>query len=853
MTTYATGNPLGSKSPLDLLDNTENADYWFNGKKLGYPDRFFEYRISYYGMEVAFREAQSYRDEAFKYAIRNSGFKLLGEYAPGVIITTYNQVVRYQGELYGLATATEVPYTLTGVWATDSVHLVSRGDAALRQDLNNLGTKMIPHNSGQPGAVNQTAHLKLAEIGSTPGDFGAKGDGVANDTSRYMDAEAGSDVVRLPDGKTYALDTGYTPSKMVVGGGKIRIGSAIFTGPEMLYDIFRTSLYCTPESYTDQVGFPGDDQGNLTVMISPGGKKTGNLNRCTIMGTSGPIKAIRLDRCEMFGNGVMRYARFAERVTAFGSISCQWLGSNDPLGDNHEWFVNAGGYVPGQEGWDYQGMETRNPGIGAKIAAFNGFSTQPTDCGRTVAGGRNALNGTVMARNCVVLGYRAGAGCYAIDNMVILGTDVFRDGVFLRDSVGAGAMAGRFWQEGERNALYGYNAGGSAIRGSRNTLIGPYAGYDYTDLNGCILIGHGAGNTIGGASLTDVFCLGPADTLPLMSGRLNDFAFGVNILPSKIKGTVHIRTNDFGAEGAAHTLADDLVIENSVGVGISLRSPADASGNVFFARPGASQAGGLSYTHSNDTMAFFASGAARYEMDASGLYPSQDNARSFGTASRRASVVYAATGAINTSDGSLKRVRGPLTENEIRAWSRVQPQVFQFLDMVEAKGEEGARLHAGYIAQDVRDAFIEEGLDPACYALWCEDEVTVPVTKKRVSIRQKIIEVEEPIEEIQVVDGVPVLRKTTRSVLKPQFVVMKVMDEDGIPVIQADETPRTYSVPVMEEFEEMYEVYEPAGKRMGLRYDQCKVFEAAYLRSENESLKSICAGLEKRLANLEAA
>ncbi|TCP78313.1 endosialidase-like protein [Pseudomonas putida] len=864
MTTYATGNPLGSMSAKDLLDNAENLDFFLNGKAQGYPDRFFEYRISYFGMEVAFREAQSYRDEAFKYAIRNSGFKLLGEYAPGVTITTYNQVVRYQGELYGLATATEAPYTLTGVWATDSAHLVSRGDAALRQDLNNLGTKMIPHNSGQPGAVSQMTNQKLAEIGSTPGDFGAKGDGVANDTSRYMTAEAGSDVVRLPEGKTYALDTGYTPSKMVVGGGKIRIGSAIFTGPEMLYDIFRTSLYCTPESYTEQIGFPGGNQGNLTVMISPGGRNTGNLNRCTIVATGAPQKAISLDRCEIFGNGVMQHARYAERVTAFGSIACQWLGSNDPLGDRHEWFVNAGGLVPGQAGWDYQGMETRNPGIGSRIAAFNGFATQPTDCGRTVAGGRNALNGTVMARNCVAIGYRAGAGCYAIENMVILGTDVFRDGVFLRDSVGAGAMAGRFWQEGERNALFGYNAGGNAVRGSRNTLLGSFAGYDYTELNDCILIGHGAGNSIGGGTLSNVFCLGPSGTLPLLSGRLTDFAAGVNILPGRIKGNFHVRTNDFGAEEPAHGLADDVVVENSVGVGMTLRSPADASGNIFFARPGSTQSGGMSYTHSNDTLSLIAGGQSQFAINDEALYPSQDNARSIGTASRRPSVIYAATGAISTSDGNMKKIRGALSDPEIRAWSTVQTKVFQFLDMIETKGEEAARLHAGYIAQDVQDAFIAEGLDPSRYALWCEDEVFVQVTKRRVTKRQKVVEVLESIEEIEVQDGMAVVKKITRPILQPQFELLPVIDEQGNSVEEAGGGTRTCSVPVMEDHEEEFEASEPSGVRLGLRYEQCLVFEAAYLRSiianqderidtEIADLRSLIADQQERIRALEAA
>lgn len=870
MTTFATGNPLGSMSAKDLLDNAENLDFFLNGKSQGYPDRFFEYRISYFGMEVAFREAQSYRDEAFKYAIRNSGFKLLGEYAPGVTITTYNQVVRYQGELYGLTTATEAPYTLTGVWGTDSVHLVSRGDAALRQDLTNLGTRMIPHNSGQPGAVSQMANQKLAEIGSTPGDFGAKGDGVANDTSRYMTAESESDVVRLPEGKTYALDAGYTPSKMVVGGGKIRIGSTIFTGPEMLYDIFRTSLYLTPESYTDTIGFPGGDQGNLTVMISPGGKKTGHLNRCTIQGTQGPKQAKALDRCETYGNGAMMYSEFGERITAIGTISCQWLGSTNPARDDHQWWSNAGGLVPGQAGWDYQGMETRNPGIGAKIAAFNGFATKASDVGRTVASGRNTFNGTVVARGSVAVGYRAGAGCYAVENLVCIGSDSFRDGVFLVNSIASGTFSGAQWQEGGRNAIYGYNVAANVVRGSNNTLYGSFAGYDFTDLNGCILVGHGAGNAIGGTVLANVLAIGPDGFAPLFSGRLGEYAAGVNIMPADIKGTFHVKTATFGVDTAAHPAADDAIFENAGNCGVTIRSSSAGSGSVMFADPESTNVGALIYDHAADTLTFRAASNDRWRVSSASLAPSADNSYTLGEPSFRPSQLYAATSTIGLSDASLKDLRGELTEQELAAWSRVRQVIFRFKDAIEAKGGE-ARLHAGHLAQQVRESFAAEGLEASDYALWCEDEVFVKVVRTRTSTRQKMVEVEKAVCEIQVIDGVPTQVKSTRVVTEPLFDHLQVFDESGVALtrmVPAEVNPQsvgpggyavdvdgrpamveqavTHAVPVMEEYEEEYEVLESSGTVLGLRYEQCLVFETAYIRS-------LYARLEERVSALEAA
>ncbi|WP_052159442.1 pyocin knob domain-containing protein [Alcaligenes faecalis] len=76
MTTYKTGNPLGSVSPKDLLDNSENLDRAVNGAALGWKDRFDVDRLSWSGIEeraridigaaaaVATAQAREYVDEA---------------------------------------------------------------------------------------------------------------------------------------------------------------------------------------------------------------------------------------------------------------------------------------------------------------------------------------------------------------------------------------------------------------------------------------------------------------------------------------------------------------------------------------------------------------------------------------------------------------------------------------------------------------------------------------------------------------------------------------------------------------------------------------------------------------------
>jgi hypothetical protein len=226
------------------------------------------------------------------------------------------------------------------------------------------------------------------------------------------------------------------------------------------------------------------------------------------------------------------------------------------------------------------------------------------------------------------------------------------------------------------------------------------------------------------------------------------------------------------------------------------------------------------------------------------LRPGADNTYSLGSGSFRFSQVYAATGTINTSDARLKTVRGELTEQEMEAWSNVRHVMFKYNDRIDAKGEPDARLHAGYLAQEVQQAFIAAGLDPSTYALWCEDDIRVPVIKTRPATRQKqvIKEVTRPV--IDVVDGVAVMNKVVEVESTPAFLDLLVVDINGDPVFDGQGQQLTHQVPVMEEFVEEYEDFESNGTRMGLRYSECAIFDAVYL-------KTLFARLEQRIEVLE--
>lgn len=240
--------------------------------------------------------------------------------------------------------------------------------------------------------------------------------------------------------------------------------------------------------------------------------------------------------------------------------------------------------------------------------------------------------------------------------------------------------------------------------------------------------------------------------------------------------------------------------------------------------------------------------AERLKIDASGhLTPGADNTQNFGSGALRWATVYAGSGSINTSDERRKVLRegGDLTEAEYQAWSNVRVIIYRDKDSFDRKGD-AARLHVGFSWQAIKAAFDAQGLDASEYGLWCEDPILAPVEKTRPANRQAVETVEQPFEEVQIVDGAPVLVRGVRSVDQPVFDAVQVTDADtGEPVL-IDGVALLASVPVMEGFIESYSEMEPTGETIGaLRYQECSVLEAAWLRRE-------LAQIEARVAALEA-
>lgn len=95
-----------------------------------------------------------------------------------------------------------------------------------------------------------------------------------------------------------------------------------------------------------------------------------------------------------------------------------------------------------------------------------------------------------------------------------------------------------------------------------------------------------------------------------------------------------------------------------------------------------------------------------------------DNSQDCGNPGARFDDVYATNGTIQTSDRNEKQDIAALTATEMLVAARISAmfKTFRWIDKVT--DNPNARTHTGIIAQDVQQAFTDEGLDAGDYALF---------------------------------------------------------------------------------------------------------------------------------------
>jgi hypothetical protein len=225
MTTYNTGNPIGSKDPRDLYDNAENLDEAVNTRQSeSWDDRFGVARKTWWGMEQDFQQF-----------LINSGYENIGDYGPGLEITARNQIFWKDGELYRAGASLALPYTTTGDWGTEEGLFVAVGDQALRQQLADStdpanGAGMVGYKGSTVAAALEAAEDELDEIDLRLAGRGISsgfdGTGTIDISTRMQDLLNSDGVVILPSGNFKLSATVSLPAGSVVRGqgiGQTRI------------------------------------------------------------------------------------------------------------------------------------------------------------------------------------------------------------------------------------------------------------------------------------------------------------------------------------------------------------------------------------------------------------------------------------------------------------------------------------------------------------------------------------------------------------------------------------------------------------------------------------------------------
>jgi len=136
--------------------------------------------------QTIFEADQTAREIEFNDFMNSLGFESIYlVYGASVVVERQTQLVQRDGALYRVINASDIPLTLTGTWATDAPKLEDVGDVILRQELAN-GTEGLV-DSAVVGYRSRHVDDRLDDQVFVT-DYGAIGDGIADDTSAVMAA-----------------------------------------------------------------------------------------------------------------------------------------------------------------------------------------------------------------------------------------------------------------------------------------------------------------------------------------------------------------------------------------------------------------------------------------------------------------------------------------------------------------------------------------------------------------------------------------------------------------------------------------------------------------------------------------
>jgi hypothetical protein len=581
------------------------------------------------------------------------------------------------------------------------------------------------------GGVQTNVEAKLGQSASIV-DFGAVGNGVANDSAAFVLAEATPEQeIYLPVG-TYLISSTTVLTKRYYGpgvlSGYVGAGAVTFTGSG-LNDMGLTGSFVQPRP--------------LQIVI-----RVNAINQTGISGAASPC-----DTFEYSLNGGVTwistydaYDPITDQVNAIplGMNALVAYTLNAPVGLPGTGIIPVFGAVTGHtvgNSWAFQlnpnpqvldtksGVITKN---GVPIIGVGGTSGTNVFFGNDVLGNLNSAGNQLVAIGWKTLyanttGYANTAiGTTAMTsntrgfNNTAIGADALYSNTIGITNTALGQYASRSNTTGDGNVSLGVDTNIYNTTGDGNTAAGTQALYHNTagfENSAVGLYALRGGPQSFGNGTSQSYCSALGAYALYEGGGLMNAAIGYGAglkntgnnntylgaeSGSTSAGTISGGNNIFVGYRAGNNAAQSTLGQFSIAIGSNSYT---TGGNAVAIGDGVSSPANI-FTVCNSLHTFFR--------------PSTDNVTALGGPANRWSVVYAATGAINTSDERQKQQIKPIDAAALRAWAKVEYCQYKFNDAVEKKGSD-ARWHFGLIAQRVKEAFESEGLNAFDYGVLCYD------------------------------------------------------------------------------------------------------------------------------------
>lgn len=598
--------------------------------------------------------------------LNNMGFEAVALiYVDGSPLTVDRptQLVLRGGFTYKVKTPAVFPLTLSGTWGTDQSLLVNVGDTTLRPQLAAAGgTDLIGWQFPALNSVLRTLSSRLGDRVSVA-DFGAVGDGVTNDTIAITNAmiylNANGGELWFEDNKTYLMTS---------------------------------SLVMDTGVYTRGVGIRG------------GGRNT------IIKQTGVGVDAIQFSTTQILQNSFVRDLQIQTGATAghainlvYGCTTCFFDNIDIVQGNGAkacvygDWTSFGGGVYDTK----FRGGSWYQPGGGAEAGVR--IKTNGTIFNENIFEGLRCYNSGVIQFFCIE--GVAGSSYWLINNTW--------KNINFEICLGGGFRFSSFKGCNFQNISF-WDAGGAYT----NNLIDMVGGSGYESIANTFTNVSRHGDSLG-VSVRDVRIVQGQDSVFIncytQVGDVPSYDWAnkrVTVI-GRMGGQVNVAN-------AAEILPDissfPLVASDTYSIGRTQAATLSfAAGFATLAMTSANT--GIILTALNGS-----SSPRQVIVAPTSMYPQPTNTMALGDPSGLWTVVYAATGTINTSDARKKTEVRAFTDNEILASKALSKEigVFKFLSAIADKDTE-ARDHIGMTVQRAIEIMRSNGLDPFGYGFICHD------------------------------------------------------------------------------------------------------------------------------------